>query len=419
MKFLSYLFPLLVAAVAAYPRVSFSDVNGNSEYVNNLVSMASPTANSQLHRSLNQNQDQPNIAGYSLKFEQCQFVKTYDDSLADNEQSDTVLAVKRFAVFRLCPDSNCTSCSTNFGEYIVDLDQYLSYTTSFYQKYEEAMCNACDATCSSDAYQAADDADAAAAADDGARRLKKDDYYFTGEVDCSVCVRECENMAQVEANGFVDAVKFITCTMVYNSEDGSSLYAGPFCASSGSKINIGIFTDAYCTILDSSKKVDDYIMVNGYQASLSHAALKKTYTNTCISCLEPQQEQNNNHGNDAEDNDKVIETCEQLYNSAAKCEKSNGFDDGMSNYYSYDNQLENEAVVCDYITSIKSGTYNEQGEIISGSYARSVSGSTTGGQKFALTVFILGTAGLAMYAAVLHAKLTRNSKFAPTGGALA
>merc|ERR1712151_729217 len=107
----------------------------------------------------------------------------------------------------------------------------------------------------------------------------------------------------------------------------------------------------------------------------------------------------------------------------AKCENKHGFDDGYSNYYANENQPENEETVCDFISSLKSGTYAQDGEIVVGgsdSY-RSGATSTTGGQKFALTFFILGTVGLAVYAAMLHSNLTKSAKsdLSSQGGAMA
>ena len=133
---------------------------------------------------------------------------------------------------------------------------------------------------------------------------------------------------------------------------------------------------------------------------LSHALLKTTYaSDSCVSCTANQQD------------DQVSEMCGQLYEASAKCEKSHGFDNGFSGYDGYQNQVANEDVVCDFIESIGAGSYDEYGEIVvigsnSGYYGGS---KTTGGQKFALTFFILGTVGLAMYAGMLHSKLTRGS----------
>jgi len=104
--------------------------------------------------------------------------------------------------------------------------------------------------------------------------------------------------------------------------------------------------------------------------------------------------------------------------------KRNRFNDGyLNNYYGYENQLENEETVCDFISSLKSGTYAQDGEIVVGGSSSYHSGttSTTGGQKFALTFFILGTVGLAVYAAMLHSNLTKSAKsdLSSQGGAMA
>ena len=81
-------------------------------------------------------------------------------------------------------------------------------------------------------------------------------------------------------------------------------------------------------------------------------------------------------------------------------------------YANNQNQVDNEELVCSYIYSLKYGTYSQDGEIvIGGSPSYSPGGiSTTGGQKFALTFFIVGTVGLAVYAAMLHSQLTKGGK---------
>merc|ERR1712032_643215 len=167
-----------------------------------------------------------------------------------------------------------------------------------------------------------------------------------------------------------------------------ALYAGPICASNGQKINIGVFSDENCYNYDNSKDVEDYLVDgDGYSMRLSHALLKNTYdAEQCVSCL-------------------VVE-------EAGKCEQAHGFE-GISycNDAMYENQVATEDVVCNYIKSINNGQYTEDGEIkVKGGNASSGSdASTTGGQKFALTFFIIGTVGLAIYAATLHAKLTKGS----------
>lgn len=447
MKIVNALMLLGLASANPFAPAKTQNV-AKSAYIGKLMRGAQPTANSQLRR-LDENQDyQVDISSYSVKFEKCQFVKSYDDELAEDEDSETVLATKRFVIFRLCPDSACSSCNYNYGEYLIDLDTYLQSTVEYFQNYQEEMCNSCDENCQAAEEQDAEEEDAAEeeqaeeedagegeqdaeGEQDGegrkkrklARKTRKLQYYNT---DCETCYDECQKIENMEDNGYLDATNFLECEMIYDPEDDNrgALYAGPICASSGSKIKIGVFTDEECLYLDSSKEVDDYLVNgDGNQMKLSHALLKMTYSETCISCKEPEEYDENNQGNDAEDGDQVIELCEELYDEAAKCEKTHGFDNGYADYYGYENQLANEEVVCDFLQSLKSGTYDEAGEIIVTGASSSMSGgqNTTSGQKFALSFFVIGTIGLAVYAAMLHSKLVKGGKtdLSSSTGALA
>jgi hypothetical protein len=425
---------LLVAAGSstAVQRSSIAREYQKSSSLANLLSRATPTENSQLpisnffvRRSLENQQDdgyEVDITGYSLKFEKCQFVKAYDDELAQDKDSETVLATKRFVLFRLCPEGSCSSCNSGYGEYLVDLDSYLENTVQYFQGYQEAMCQACEDNCQADdaannnaagdAEKEGDDVGEVEEGDGRRRKLKNNNYNI--QVDCSVCYDDCQKIQNLQANGYVEATDFLQCQMIYDPDDDSkgSLYAGPICASSGSKIKIGVFSDEDCLYLDTSKEVDDYLINDGASAKLSHALLKMTYSDTCVSCLQPQEQNNNNNNNNGNQEAKVLELCEKLYEDAAKCEKHHGFDNGYANYYGYENQLNQETVVCDFMTSLMSGTYDESGEIVISGASSAVNGAhaTTAGQKFALSFFVLGTVALAIYAAMLHSKLVRGAK---------
>lgn len=422
MKFTFALAALSAAVVSANPFAPLkSNNNAKSAYMSKLMNNARPTSNSQLGRRLEDEEYEVDISGYSLKFEQCQFVKAYDDELAeDGDGATTVLATKRFVIFRLCPtNDDCDSCSYDFGEYIVDLEEYLEATVEYQQEMQENMCNACE-ECGNYEENEENNQD-----EDERRRLatRKLQNY---DVDCDSCYDECMKIENMEDNGYIDATEFLECQMIYDPEDDgkTGLYAGPMCASSGSKIKIGVFTDEECNVPDSDKDVDDYLIDgDGVSMKLSHALLKTVYSSSCISCLQVEEEDENG-GNDDDDEQEpeIVEMCEQLYEASAKCEKTNGFDGGYANYYGYENQLAQEGVVCDFVESLKAGSYDESGEIVVNGANSSIGGGadTTGGQKFALTFFVIGTVGLAGYAAMLHSKLTKGSSgLSESSGAMA
>ena len=340
-------------------------------------------------RSLaNNNNNGVTLTNYVVKFVKCQFVKSFDDELAANDQSSTVLATRRFVIFRLCPDGSCNNCNYGYGEYVIDLESYLQYAAGYAKQEQKTMCNLCQQYC------------------------YNDNYNYNGgnaNVDCSSCVGDCSAIANMEQLGYVDAINYIQCTKVYYAnDDNNALYAGAMCSNSGEKIKIGIFSDQDCTI-HTNKDIEDYLGYdnNGNKIQLSYGLLSETYTNDCITCIENNGNNNNNY---PESN----ELCEGLYDEAAKCESAHNFNNGYTNYGNYQNQAAQEEVVCKFITSLNSGTYDETGEIRigSGSSARRSNGgsSTSGAQKFFLTVFILGTVGLAGYAAMLHQQITKGGK---------
>jgi hypothetical protein len=411
--FLAY--TALVAAVAsANPFAPMKSQNSaQAAYVSSLMRGATPTANSQLRLLQDNNgQYQVDLTTYSVKFAKCQFVKAYSDDLAEDEDSDTVLGTKRFVIFKLCPNNSCSSCNYDYGEYIIDLEEYLEATVKYQTNKQQAMCEACQ-DCATD--------DAAAA--DGGRFLQD------VNVNCDTCYEECLKIQNMNQNGYIDATNFLECQMIYDPEDDSksALFAGPMCASNGAKIKIGVFKDEYCNVIDSSKDVDEYLMdADGYQMKLSHALLKTVYAeDSCVSCVQGENN-NNNNNNHNNNNNQVLgnEMCQTLYQSAAKCETYHGFDSGYSSADGYSNQASQEDAVCGFIDSIKVGSYSDEGEIVvNGGKSTTTGGGakTTGGQKFALTFFILGTVGLAVYAAMLHSKLTKGGhpNLSYQGGAMA
>lgn len=419
---------LLAATASASPFAPAKTSNTpKARYMSKLVKGAKAT------RQLDEENGEVDLTNYSLKFEQCQFVKTYSDELAEEEEMETVLQTQRFVIFRLCPSNSCSSCSSNYGEYIIDLQEYLESTVNYQQEIQEQMCEACEEYYENMQQEAEEEGEEEEEEDNGDERKKKRRLV---DVNYDSCYEECQKIENMEENGYVDAVNFLECQQIYDPEDDgkSALYAGPICSSNGSKIKIGVFTDEDCNVVDSSMDVENYLVDDdGNTMKLSHALLKTIYSeDTCISCLEPVEEDENedeNEDEDAEEEDpETTEMCRELYETAAKCEDSHGFEASVWNgnddaAAEYANQEAQEELVCDYISSLKSGTYDESGEIVvqGGSSVVGGGAKTTGGQKFALTFFVLGTIGLAAYAGSLHAKLTKGGKadLANQGGAMA
>jgi len=368
-------------------------------------------------RRLDDEEQEVDLTGYSIKFEKCQFVKQYDaEEDGGGEDNDSILTTKRFVIFRLCPDTSCSSCNYNYGEYIVDMDTYLEATLGYKQEVQENYCDTCN-----ECYEKA----AEQAENDDAAENDEEDNNQCANYDGS-CYSECQNIENMEENGYMDASEFTECQQLdYEDNYGNVYYAGAMCASSGTRIKIGIFTDEECSNYDETKEIENYMKNDdGYSMKLSYHLLKQTFAEgQCVaSCLMEQEDDGNNDGDD-EQEAEVNEMCEELYEAAGKCEQTHGFESGIVSYDNYDNQVRNEELVCDFISSLQAGHYDQTGEIVVSGGRTTLGGgaSTSGGQKFALTFFILGSVGLAGYAAMLHSQLTKGAKadLSRQGGAMA
>lgn len=369
------------------------------------------------------------LSTYSIKFEKCQFVKQYayngnNKNNNNKNGANDILTTKHFVVFRMCPDNSCDSCNYKYGEYIIDLESYLEATLEYKQQAQEQYCESCNQCI-----------EMAANANENENQDDNNDAAMCTSIDTETCYTECQNIENMEANGYVDASEYTGCVKLNAADaNGNNYYAGAVCGSSGttgtSRIKIGVFTDEACMYHDDSLDISSMLKSDdGVTMSLSYHLLKETFADgKCIaSCLKENENQNNNNNNNGEQQAaEVNELCENLYETSGKCEQTHGFADGMKTYDAdgdYDNQVLNEELVCNFITAVKSGAYDMTGEIVVTGGRASVGGgtTTTGMQKFTLTFFILGTVALAGYAAMMHSQLTKGAKadLSRQGGAMA
>lgn len=373
-----------------------------AKMISKMVEGAKPTENSKLGRGLEQ--VEIDFSGYEIRFEKCQFVKAYDDELAEDEEASTVLGTKHFVVFRLCPSGSCSTCQYNFGEYIIDMESYLEAATQYFAEDREEQCNLCYEVCEAD--------------DDAVKAL--------GLVDCDECYDYCTSLEGMEDNGYVESYEFTECMQVYESDDGASqIFAGAACANNGLSIKIAAYSDEDCNYRRSAYDVEDYLE-NGVKFN-NEILQKVVNSSSCVSCIKTDYEvpdmdaDDGNQNQDEEEEVEVNEMCEQLYEQAAKCETKYGFDNYWKDYEEYENQYVQEDFVCDFISTMENGNYDEYGEIVLNGSKYSGGSGATGGQKFALTFFILTTIGLGVYATSLHSNLTKGAStdLSAQGGAMA
>lgn len=319
------------------------------------------------------------LADFGVKFTKCQYVKMYDDNLAA-AYSDTVLARKHFVVFKMCPSDECSKCNSVHGEYVLDIDDYLSPTVDFL---EQQLANMC-ANCNDD--------------------------------ECGEFCYMVENLA---TNGYVDAATYAQCQKLKNrngaTDDGEpdQLYIGPQCSSDSKNITIGLFSDQYCVVPFNGKSVEDVL-----GAKLSYHLLEKAYSRSASGCISCMEDDSNGNAKDNADGDNVNEMCEEIYTASAKCESAYGLTSGLVQNKrkdgEYDNQVENEFLVCNFINSLVWNSYTETGEINYMAVQDVIIREATTVQKVVLSLLTCSLVGLLCYAFVLHRHIDKRLLPSPT-----
>ncbi|GKZ00329.1 hypothetical protein MPSEU_000985800 [Mayamaea pseudoterrestris] len=279
-------------------QLNIGNIQADSELARNLLSQARRVAQDD---GGDDAFDANWVAGYSLKFQGCHHISQWNDNIESEE--DVRIATKRLVRFRLCPSDSCsktsgTGCGDGYGDYVVDMNTYLSYYVAARATYQQYECSYLT-------------------------------NYVCGCNGDNSCLYKCftqHNMASVCAsnnNGDTDDATismedYMTCTQsAFADENGSYLYIGPYCASQGGEIHLGAFTDDACTNFadNSAMGAQAFKKIAGY--SLPYASANVIDLD-CISCKEPANK--NNDGNDANDADDVAEVCEAVYTAAGKCE---------------------------------------------------------------------------------------------------
>ena len=293
---------LLVAASAA-------DISSTSTAGANLLANA---------RSLNQNyeDDYSWMAKYSLKFEGCHTIHTYGGEAGNAEEGGSPFGVQHLAKFKLCnSNKSCTACGDS-GVYMVDLQQYAEVYLQAQQEIQESQCEAVQENCNCDYYNGDDEA----------------------------CMSKCYSDAglsfcEQEDDGF-DAAEYLECREAefYYNGNNVQYYIGPVCSHSGKSVTLAVFTDSSCTQKAASNTFEKYN--NGSKLPYSNTPMIST---KCMSCkVEEEQADDDANANQYYQEPETSDTCTQLYEESAKCEKN----------LSVKNKYSKDTGSCEYIHKI-------------------------------------------------------------------
>jgi len=303
------------------------------------------------------------VANYSIKFQGCHHVSQWNAEV--DEDNDVRMKIVRLARFRLCPTGTCNNsktagCESGYGDYIVDLDTFLTSYLTDKQTTEEYNCEyAQNNICGCDG----DDVDD----EDGCLNTC---YANNG---LSYCIQD-----EDEGDQF-DALDYAVCAQYeYEADDDANrrrldeaeeevqYFIGAYCADQGGEVRLGFFSDDSCT----EKSETSYSSLTGSSLPYSGESL---ISSNCISCQEPVEEQDGDDA-DAQDEDQVKEICEEMYMAAGKCESYMGI------------QYPTETA-CNYLEGIK--ITRDDGIMVTSS-TRASKGAAVAIGLFATTAILLG-----------------------------
>jgi len=334
------------------------------------------------------------VSNFSIKFQGCHHVSQWNEE-ADGEE-DVRIETKRLIRFRLCPANSCSTdkaggCDSTYGDYIIDMNTFL-------ESYYTALENYNEYRCEYTAQVLCDCEDGDDKGDDFDEEICEWECYVEHGIEDTCDAKNPYNDDEEEEDEF-DLADYVECQQAeFNNGDRRRLadddgeieyFIGPYCAEQGGAIYLGLFTDDTCSsFADEEGGAEAYSYLSAGQA-LPYAETS-LISMDCISCKEP--EEYNEDGNDNEDEDQVIEMCEEIYQAAGKCEQ--GLEDSGYLYEANNN-------ACNYISGIK--VVRKDGIITQvGSKANKTSSIFIG-------IFVVAFVLLAAYVYYLKTKLDRAS----------
>ena len=313
------------------------------------------------------------MANYSLKFQGCHNIKAWNYDADDDDE--VRIKTSRLARFRLCPSKHCskggsTGCKKGYGDYVVDIDTYVSAYVEALRRQDEYECerymyNHCKCQDSDDQ-------------DDG---FDKDlcEYQCYAKAKKWDCIEtnpyydDDASGSHLYRNDLRDFEKYFEGCSEFKGnsnrrlEDGEeyyyNYYIGSYCAEQGGKIYLGMFTDDTCTIFaDKNAGRTTYKEITGgLELPFSDLSMVKT---DCVSCNERDHKeyQNNNSNNNNKNNNnnnnnnrnrnnqkqvRILNSCKNVYKAAGKCETHMGSKNGYAGPYTINENA------CYYLEGIK------------------------------------------------------------------
>jgi hypothetical protein len=292
------------------------------------------------------------VSDYSIKFLGCHHVTQWaskdeqennnQNANANNQYEDVSLNAangrirsKGLVRFRLCPSGSCSNnfgvgCSSNYGEYVVDMHQFLQVYIAWQMEETAAKCSQYRNSCYKQCYSSSN-------------LNCYTNCYRNNGVEVSLCAAVDSDgnnqFQQVDGTGQVfDLQDYLECAeyeITNSNGEELSHYLGPYCSTQGGDIRLGFFQDQYCS-LPSAYQASYFEKQTGVEIPFTKSSI---VTTSCMSC-EAQGDQNVNadgqsdyYNYDADGNrnyyvaKEVNDLCGTMYMQSGKCETNLNKDD--------------------------------------------------------------------------------------------
>ncbi|KAL7504814.1 hypothetical protein ACHAXN_004642 [Cyclotella atomus] len=295
-----------------------------------------------------QSYDMSFMATYSIKFLGCHHVTQWNSDVDEDENanngnnnnangnemtlSNSRIQSKGLVRFRLCPSNSChdgfsTGCSSNYGEYVVDMVQFLQVYVAWQMEEQEYKCATYRNTCYKECFQSSN----------GNCYTK---CYNKYGVNVALCASQdaygnaYSGYGDNVANTPFTLEDYLECAEYdLGGDDDVTHYLGPYCAQQGGDIRLGFFTDDTCT-LASAYQANYFEKLTGIEVPYTKAAI---VSQSCISCEAKDDAsagyQQDYYNYDANGNKNyyqakyVNEICGTMYMRSGKCESNMNSED--------------------------------------------------------------------------------------------
>jgi hypothetical protein len=290
------------------------------------------------------------VSSYSIKFLGCHHVTQWaseeqqqeqeeaddavqDDKVATMNAANGRIRSKGLVRFRLCPSDSCfdhfgMGCSSNYGEYVVDMYSFLEVYVAWKMEEAEYKCETYRNTCFTECYQST------------TANCYQSCYKKYG-VNAALCSNNNNNYADngysnydsYASSGFNNEFAledYLQCAEYeINNGDADEVahYLGPYCANQGGDIRLGFFQDQYCSI-PSSYQASYFEKLTGLEIPYTKTSLVDTNCMACADTTQDSEAQNNqdyyNYDSSGNRNyyiaKEVNDMCGTMYMQSGKCE---------------------------------------------------------------------------------------------------